>query len=119
MHSLLSLAEASRAYDYVRPHMVEESLIDIKGGRYIMFSSCLYGEPICGERHPLQEKVVDTFVPNDTFMVGGAGIGVSAHRYANTDDGSEMSEPYPARSVIVCTGANACGKSVYLKQVCL
>ncbi|KAF8517335.1 muts domain V-domain-containing protein [Gautieria morchelliformis] len=99
---LLSLAEASRAYGYVQPHMVDESLIDIKGGR-----------------HPLQERVVDTFVPNDTFMIGGAGIGVSVQDNVDTEDGTETSEHSPARSVIVCTGANACGKSVYLKQTAL
>lgn len=31
---LLSFAEASRAYDYRRPRMVDESIIDIVGGRY-------------------------------------------------------------------------------------
>ncbi|KAF8578057.1 hypothetical protein K439DRAFT_1654890 [Ramaria rubella] len=98
---LLSLSEASRTYDYVRPHMVEESVIDIKGGR-----------------HPLQERVVDTFVPNDTFMIGGAGVGSTMHGYANTG-GSDASEHPPARSVVICTGANACGKSVYLKQTAL
>ena len=32
---LLSFAEASLAYDYRRPQMVEESVIDIIGGRYV------------------------------------------------------------------------------------
>jgi DNA mismatch repair protein MSH5 len=31
---LLSFAEASRAYDYRRPRMVEEPIIDIIAGRY-------------------------------------------------------------------------------------
>jgi DNA mismatch repair protein MSH5 len=31
---LLSFAEVSRAYDYRRPRMVDESVIDIIGGRY-------------------------------------------------------------------------------------
>lgn len=31
---LLSFAEASRAYEYRRPQMVEEPVIDIIGGRY-------------------------------------------------------------------------------------
>ncbi|KIJ54568.1 hypothetical protein M422DRAFT_73531 [Sphaerobolus stellatus SS14] len=88
---LLSLSEASREYEYTRPKMTEENIIDIQGGR-----------------HPLQERVVDTFVPNDVFLVGGMG---------SIDEDSEISED--AQSVIVCTGANACGKSVYLKQTAL
>ena len=44
-------------------------------------------------RHPLQEMCTNTFVPNPTRMsVGGA-------------------------KMMVMTGPNACGKSVYLKQV--
>lgn len=44
-------------------------------------------------RHPLQEQCVQTFVSNDTEM---------------SQDESKM---------IVMTGPNACGKSVYLKQI--
>lgn len=51
-------------------------------------------------RHPLQEQVVDTFVPNDALVVGGAGIGSSF----GSDDGEQ------GNSVMLCTGANACGK---------
>jgi DNA mismatch repair protein MSH5 len=51
-------------------------------------------------------------------MIGGAGVGVSVQDNVDTEDGTETSEHSPPRSVIVCTGANACGKSVYLKQVC-
>ncbi|KAH9980113.1 DNA mismatch repair protein MutS [Lactifluus volemus] len=54
---LLCFAEASNLYNYRRPQMSEENVINIKQGR-----------------HPLQEQTVDTFVPNDIFMVGGAGI---------------------------------------------
>ena len=36
---LLSFAEASRAYDYRRPKMVDESIIDIIGGRYVTVAS--------------------------------------------------------------------------------
>jgi len=57
------------------------------------------------------------FVPNDTFMIGGAGLGTSVHEYAGMGDGSDTTEKTSAKSVVVCTGTNACGKSVYLKQV--
>lgn len=86
---LLSFAEASRMYNYQRPHMVEENIIDIYQGR-----------------HPLQEQVVDTFVSNDACITGGNGIVTDLKR----DD-----EKW--NSILLCTGANACGKSIYLKQV--
>ncbi|KAA1469886.1 hypothetical protein DENSPDRAFT_649174 [Dentipellis sp. KUC8613] len=96
---LLSFAEATNAYGYTRPEMSEENIINIKAGR-----------------HPLQEQVVDTFVPNDTFLVGGAGLG--AFPTVRSDDSSEDADGSTlGNSVLVCTGANACGKSVYLKQV--
>lgn len=82
---LLAFADASQAYNYHRPTMVEEDIIDIYQGR-----------------HPLQELVVDTFVPNDAHL-GGEG--------SRDDD-------YKHR-IALCTGANACGKSVYLKQIAL
>ncbi|KIK07942.1 hypothetical protein K443DRAFT_128726 [Laccaria amethystina LaAM-08-1] len=81
---LLSFAEASRLYDYKRPEMVQDNYIEIIGGR-----------------HPLHEQVVDTFVPNDARIMGGAGAGSSP----NTPDNIEQ-----WNSVILCTGANACGK---------
>jgi DNA mismatch repair protein MSH5 len=59
---------------------------------------------IVGGRHPLQELTVPTFVENDTCIVGGE------------HDGSTESTSGP--SVMLLTGANYSGKSVYLKQVC-
>ncbi|KIL63255.1 hypothetical protein M378DRAFT_187097 [Amanita muscaria Koide BX008] len=77
---LLSFAIASRAYNYVRPIMVDDNIIDIKQGR-----------------HPLQEQVVDTFIANDFFITGGAGLGTA-------DCTSNSRE---RKSVMLCTGANA------------
>ncbi|KZT18625.1 hypothetical protein NEOLEDRAFT_1159406 [Neolentinus lepideus HHB14362 ss-1] len=99
---LLSFAQASRAFDYRRPRMTEDNIIDIKQGR-----------------HPLQEQVVDTFVPNNTFLVGGCGSGGPSYRYTGSDDATTMDEDTEANSVLVCTGANACGKTaliVYMAQ---
>ena len=61
-------------------------------------------------RHPLQEQVLDTFVPNDARLVGGAGIGTQrATRYSTV--GAEPDDEGTAwHSVLLCTGANACGK---------
>lgn len=51
-------------------------------------------------RHPLQEQVVDVFVPNDTRVAGGAG----------TDSSFFGEDGKPFNSILLCTGANACGK---------
>ncbi|KAI0643124.1 DNA mismatch repair protein MutS [Trametes meyenii] len=100
---LLSFAEASRSYDYRRPYMTEDNVIDIKQGR-----------------HPLQELVADTFVPNDTFIVGGMGTGVAVDDLVYQDEGGEEERQPERNSVLVCTGANACGKIAliqYMAQV--
>ncbi|KAG1745988.1 DNA mismatch repair protein MutS [Suillus paluster] len=91
---LLAFAEASRAYNYCRPQMTVDPIIDIDQGR-----------------HPLQEQVVDIFVPNNAQLVAGVGFGDSTERQ------TEVGHLQTWSSVVLCTGANACGKSVYLKQV--
>ncbi|TFK28044.1 hypothetical protein FA15DRAFT_107923 [Coprinopsis marcescibilis] len=90
---LLSLAEASRRNNYVRPRMVQENVIEIVQGR-----------------HPLHEQILDTFVANDARLLGGVGLGTTPQC---TADGEQWN------SVLLCTGANACGKSVYMKQIAL
>ncbi|KAI0714049.1 DNA mismatch repair protein MutS [Cerioporus squamosus] len=97
---LISFAQASQSYDYRRPFMTPDNIINIKQGR-----------------HPLQELVVDTFVPNDSYLIGGAGTGVAIEN--DNDSHSEDEDEYVKNSIMVCTGANACGKSVYLKQIAL
>ncbi|PHH59179.1 hypothetical protein CDD81_3665 [Ophiocordyceps australis] len=54
-------------------------------------------------RHPLQELVVPNFVPNDCDIAGGSGEAM-LEQQAN---------------VMVLTGPNHSGKSVYLKQVAI
>jgi len=107
---LLSFAEASRTYDYRRPRMVEDNVIDIKGGRSVHPMSVLNQILIRSRSHPLQEQVLDTFVPNDTRVAGGIAIGSApTKRYGPaecTSDGDEDAW----NSVVLCTGANACGK---------
>ncbi|RDX49897.1 hypothetical protein OH76DRAFT_495372 [Lentinus brumalis] len=97
---LISFAQASQSYDYRKPYMTQDNIIDIKQGR-----------------HPLQELVVDTFVPNDAYLMGGAGTGVAVD--SDNSEYSEDAPQYAKNSIMVCTGANACGKSVYLKQIAL
>ncbi|KAJ7819398.1 DNA mismatch repair protein MutS [Mycena olivaceomarginata] len=93
---LLSFADASRAFEYRRPEMIDDNIIDIKQGR-----------------HPLQEQVVDTFVPNDAHLAGGSGN----RSVLVGDEATNEAEEW--NSIVLCTGANACGKSVYLKQVAM
>ena len=65
-------------------------------------------------RHPLQEQVVDMFVPNDLLLRGGLGEGVAADTEFDSDgrylgDGESSVNPH-GWSIMICTGANACGK---------
>eukprot|EP00611_Tribonema_gayanum_P014800 TRINITY_DN262_c0_g1_i4.p1 TRINITY_DN262_c0_g1~~TRINITY_DN262_c0_g1_i4.p1 ORF type:complete len:897 (+),score=290.04 TRINITY_DN262_c0_g1_i4:187-2877(+) len=78
LDAVLSLASAAVDLGLVRPAVVEENVVVVKGGR-----------------HPLQELVVDAFIPNDTLLAAGGGHG----------------------TVALVTGANWSGKSVYIKQV--
>ncbi|KAL4070005.1 DNA mismatch repair protein MutS [Scleroderma yunnanense] len=94
---LLAFAEAARVYNYRRPQMVDGSIIDIVQGR-----------------HPLQELVVDAFVPNGAHLIGGVGLGG-----CKPSNDSKTVDDLHLNSIVLCTGANACGKSVYLKQVAL
>jgi DNA mismatch repair protein MSH5 len=85
--SLLSLAIAAQKYRFTRPFVTDDNVINIVGGR-----------------HPLQELVVPIFVENDTCLVGG-------------HDADPNDAALNAPSVMLLTGANYSGKSVYLKQV--
>ncbi|KAJ6559109.1 DNA mismatch repair protein MutS [Mycena vulgaris] len=81
---------ATAAFDYRRPEMVDDNIIDIKQGR-----------------------LLDTFVPNDAHLAGGSGN----RSVVVGDEATNEAEEW--NSVVLCTGANACGKSVYLKQIAL
>lgn len=88
-------------------------------------------------RHPLHEQVVDTFVANDLYIVGGRGLSRrggggdvcesdqmevegqdETNEYEMSSQEDETGSMRKEKSIVICTGANACGKSVYLKQVC-
>lgn len=87
---LLAFAVVAVKNGYVRPVVEESAVLEISDGR-----------------HPLQELIVETFVPNDTAIEGARGVGI----------GDKDEEGL--NSVIIVTGANACGKSIYLKQCAL
>ena len=81
------------------------------------------------DRHPLQELTVSAYVPNDTFLVGGPGPPTSNELQAiqtrndeekrATSQEAACSEVLARCSMLMMTGPNFAGKSVYLKQVAL
>ncbi|KAI5479415.1 hypothetical protein MNV49_003559 [Pseudohyphozyma bogoriensis] len=98
---LLAFAEAARIYEWNRPQMTEESVCVIKQGR-----------------HPLVELCVTSFVKNDTSLIGGQGIDWNVD--LDSEDLKPMPEDGPQNlSMLIVTGANYSGKSIYLKQVAL
>ncbi|RAH61060.1 DNA mismatch repair protein Msh5 [Aspergillus piperis CBS 112811] len=97
--SLLAMAQAASFYRLVRPKMVEGDVIKIRGGRHI-----------------LQELTVSSYVPNDTFLVGRRTRGEPLGPFHLTPNPHE-SDYGP--SMLLLTGPNYSGKSVYMKQVAL
>ncbi|EPE36247.1 P-loop containing nucleoside triphosphate hydrolase [Glarea lozoyensis ATCC 20868] len=105
LDSLVALALGAQKYRLNPPRLTMANVIQIEGGR-----------------HPLQELTV-SYIPNDCFIRGGAG----------DDEEEEDTEPIisPSRSsssllqsieepsMLIMTGPNYSGKSVYLKQVAL
>ncbi|MFO1325044.1 MAG: DNA mismatch repair protein MutS [Burkholderiales bacterium] len=74
---LANLAERAEALALVRPRFVAEPGIDIRGGR-----------------HPVVERQVDSFVPNDVALGG-------------------------SRRLLIVTGPNMGGKSTYMRQTAI
>jgi len=75
---------------------------------------------LTNNRHILQEKVVPNFIPNDTLLAGGEGESAT-----DQQDMSSVTPQYRTQdggvvpSMILVTGPNFSGKSVYLKQVAI
>ena len=67
---------------------------------------------IRSSRHPLQELTVASYIPNDVNLCGGGGA-----RQAGTAFHSSNHRHSNAPSMLLLTGPNFSGKSVYMKQV--
>ncbi|WPG99670.1 Hypothetical protein R9X50_00248900 [Acrodontium crateriforme] len=107
---IVALAQGAQLYNLVRPDLTMENVIKVKGGR-----------------HLLQELTVPSYVANETYIVGGqvdASLGETIDASLTRDltaVGSQTIPRHPASepSVILMTGPNYSGKTVYLKQVAL
>ncbi|EWC48920.1 hypothetical protein DRE_00225 [Drechslerella stenobrocha 248] len=99
LDSILSLAQAAMTYNWVRPLITDSNVIKIYRGR-----------------HPLQELCVSTFIPNDTNLEGGSGNEDAGETSQSSTDNGASDEN---KSMMIVTGPNYSGKSVYLKQAAL
>jgi DNA mismatch repair protein MSH5 len=110
---MLALAQGANQHNLVRPRMNLENVVDIKNGR-----------------HLLQEMTVPSYVTNDAFLAAGKG----SSNNNNSPERSEMLSSSPVAnnaspnsaeitteaeaggpSMLLLTGPNYSGKSVYLK----
>lgn len=100
---LVALALGAQRYDLVLPQLTSANIVDISGGR-----------------HVLQELAVPSFVPNDCLLIGGVGDNSEDHAIeealqSRTTARSQSEDP-PQQSMLLLTGPNYSGKSIYLKQ---
>ncbi|KAL5040442.1 hypothetical protein RTP6_007446 [Batrachochytrium dendrobatidis] len=97
LECILSLTEAAVRYKYTRPTMTHESGLHIIGGR-----------------HPLKELCIDAFIENDTH-IGCSHQDTTATHSTQCHADASLSNA----KMMLITGANFSGKSVYLQQVAL
>ena len=103
LDSILALAQGALAYKLSRPNVQNGNCLQIRGGR-----------------HLLQELNVPSFVPNDTFLVGGGGeIKDSETASLSSTSSFRPQADKEMPSMLILTGPNYSGKTVYLKQVAL
>lgn len=105
---LVALAKGASQNNFSRPRISEQNVLKIKGGR-----------------HPLQELTVPTFIANDTFIVGGSGERLMGLEESAEQQTAGVSQQEPIAtgpegpSMVLMTGPNYSGKSIYLKQVAI
>lgn len=104
LDSLMALAAGAHKYSLNPPKMTEANIIHIEGGR-----------------HLLQERTVASYVPNDCYIYGGRGDrndveDDNSYSRAPRSSSSGVQEGISRPSMLLMTGPNFSGKSVYLKQ---
>lgn len=102
LDGLVALAAGALKFDLVSPQMTTENILEIHDGR-----------------HLLQELTVPSYVPNSCFLAGGEGgdeenLLNEPSQQPHTDD--RMRQERAQQSMLIMTGPNFSGKSVYLKQ---
>jgi DNA mismatch repair protein MSH5 len=98
------LALGAQKYGLNPPRLTTANVIHIEGGR-----------------HPLQELTV-SYIPNDCFIRGGAGDDGGNETEASIvqpRSSSSLQQSVEEPSMLIMTGPNYSGKSVYLKQVAI
>ncbi|KAF2447466.1 mismatch repair protein 5 [Karstenula rhodostoma CBS 690.94] len=102
LDSMLALSQGARLYKLCRPKVSNDNTISIKGGRHI-----------------LQELSVSSFVPNDTSLRGTNLDAVDEDIILDSPSTHNAYARESGPSMLILTGPNYSGKSVYLKQVAL
>ncbi|KAK4239460.1 muts domain V-domain-containing protein [Achaetomium macrosporum] len=98
LDSLLALALAAEKYNWTAPIMTVSNVIDVVDGR-----------------HPLQELLTPSYIPNSCHLAGGCGTDGLDEDARATSGNRKGAAP----SMLILTGPNNSGKSVYMKQVAL
>jgi DNA mismatch repair protein MSH5 len=99
-HSLVALSQGAIRHGLCRPQLTVENVVDVKGGR-----------------HLLQELSVPSYVANDTYLQAGI-LGQEEEASVATGSPGQLAEA-AGPSMLIMTGPNYSGKSVYMKQVAL
>ena len=99
LDSTMALGTGAKRYGWVAPTVTDMSnIIDIQSGR-----------------HPLQELAVSHYIPNDCYL--GGCPSPDGEVDGEVEELGERSEQHT--NVLVLTGPNHSGKSIYLRQVAL
>jgi DNA mismatch repair protein MSH5 len=99
LDSLVALALGASKYRLIQPQMTMANVIRIQGGR-----------------HMLQELTVPCYIANDCLVSGGVGDGNEDDPTSPSLNSTCVEERVECPSMLIMTGPNYSGKSVYLKQ---